>query len=67
MKYKGVIFSSEEDYVYLAKSIIVGVGLGVLIGILIRKIILTFAIGGVIGILYSFIYFIYRIVKRNKS
>ncbi|GAB6168539.1 hypothetical protein JCM1393_09990 [Clostridium carnis] len=57
---------SEEDYDYLAKGIALGVGCGILVGGFTGNVILTFAAGGVIGILGAFIYSFYR-KSKNKN
>lgn len=63
VKFLEKMILSDKDYEYLTKGIAIGVGTGVLVGAIIGNITLTFAAGGVIGILSAFIYSIY---KRNR-
>ncbi len=61
------IILSDKDYEYLTKGIAMGVGIGVLIGPIVGNIQLTFAAGGVIGIISAFGYSYYKKVKRHKK
>lgn len=61
------IILSDKDYEYLTKGIAIGVGLGVLIGAFVGNITLTFAAGGVAGILSAFIYSIYKRKKCSEQ
>ena len=61
------IILSEQDYEYLTKGIAIGVGIGTLVGLLLENVILSFASGGVIGIILSLIYSCYKKVKKNKK
>lgn len=63
VKFLEKMILSDEDYEYLTKGIAIGVGTGVLIGAIVGNVTLTFAAGGVIGILSAFVYSIY---KRKK-
>lgn len=65
VKFLEKMILSDKDYEYLTKGIAVGVGTGVLIGTIIGNVTLTFAAGGVIGILSAFIYSIYKRRKVN--
>lgn len=60
------IILSDKDYEYLTKGIAMGVGLGIVIGIIIGNITLSFAAGGVIGIIGAFIYSCYKKMKVKK-
>lgn len=55
---------SDEDYDYLAKGIVIGAGIGILLGLFIDNIILTFSGGSVVGIILSLGYSFYR---KSKS
>ena len=63
VKFLEKMILSDKDYEYLTKGIAIWVGTGVLVGAIIGNITITFAAGGVIGILSAFIYSIY---KRNR-
>lgn len=55
---------TDNDYESIARSIVIGVTVGSVIGIFLYKTVLFFAIGGLIGILLG-IFSIYR--KTNKA
>lgn len=57
---------SEEEYEYLTKGIAIGVGIGIFIGTFVGNILLTFAAGGVIGIIGGLIYSAYKKVKNKR-
>lgn len=57
---------SEEGYVYLTKGIAIGVGIGIFVGAFLENIILTFAAGGVIGMIGGLIYSAYKSFKKKK-
>lgn len=65
VKFLEKMILSDKDYEYLTKGIAVGVGTGVLIGTVVGNVTLTFAAGGVIGILSAFMYSIYKRKKIN--
>lgn len=65
VKFLEKMILSDKDYEYLTKGIAVGVGTGVLIGTVVGNVTLTFAAGGVIGILSAFMYSIYKRRKIN--
>lgn len=62
--FKNIILS-EKDYECLAKAIAMGVGIGIITGIILDNVVLFFALGGVIGIITSFI--MCTITKFNKN
>lgn len=66
VKFLEKMILSDKDYEYLTKGIAIGVGTGVLIGTIVGNVTLTFAAGGVIGILSAFIYSIYKRKKVNN-
>lgn len=61
------IILSDQDYEYLTKGIVIGVGVGILVGLLLENVIFGFASGGVIGIISSFIYSYYKKVRKNNK
>lgn len=65
VKFLEKMILSDKDYEYLTKGIAIGVGTGVLIGTIVGNVTLTFAAGGVIGILSAFIYSIYKRRRVN--
>ena len=65
VKFLEKMILSDKDYEYLTKGIAIGVGTGVLIGTIVGNETLTFAAGGVIGILSAFIYSIYKRRRVN--
>ena len=58
------LFLSEKDYEYLAKSIILGVVIGIFIGIAIDNIVLAFSACTAMGIFFSFLYSLYKKFKN---
>ena len=58
---------SDKDYEYLTKGIAGGVGLGVLVGLIVGNITLTFAAGGVIGIIMAIVYSYYKKWKKQHG
>lgn len=66
VKFLEKIILSDKDYEYLTKGIAIGVGTGILVGAVAGNITLTFAAGGVIGILSSLIYSAYKKIKINE-
>lgn len=60
------IILSDKDYEYLTKGIAAGVGVGVLVGSIIGNVTLTFAAGGVLGILISLAYSIYKKINNIR-
>lgn len=60
---------TDKECENLAKGIAIGVGCGILVGVVIGNITLTFAAGGVIGIIGSLIYSSYEKhkLKGNKK
>lgn len=59
------IILSENDYECLTKAIAIGVGIGIITGLILDNVILFFALGGIIGIITSFIKC--SITKFNKN
>jgi uncharacterized membrane protein YoaK (UPF0700 family) len=57
---------SEEDYDYLAKGIAIGAGVGVLIGLFVDNIILSFSAFTALGIIVSVAYSFYKKNKRKS-
>lgn len=62
--FKNIILS-EKDYECLTKAIAMGVGIGIITGLILDNVVLFFALGGVIGIITSFI--MCTITKFNKN
>lgn len=58
---------SDKDYEYLTKGIAGGVGLGILLGVVVGNITLTFAAGGVSGIIIAVIYSYYKKLKKRDG
>ena len=61
------LFLSEEDYDHLAKSIILGTGIGILIGIFIDNIILSFSACTAIAISFSLLRLLYKKLNIYKK
>lgn len=55
---------SDREYEIVSKGIAIGSGIGIGIGAIVTNITLFFALGGVIGIITSFIYAKYQKVKK---
>ncbi|MDV4152678.1 hypothetical protein R0131_17760 [Clostridium sp. AL.422] len=55
----------EEDYDYLAKGIIVGAGIGILIGFIINDTILAFSTCTFIGMTFSLGCSVYKKIKHK--
>lgn len=55
---------SDKDYEYLTKGIAMGVGIGTLIGMILKNIIFGFSVGGVIGIIIALSYSFYKKYKK---
>lgn len=58
---------SDKDYEYLTKGIAGGVGLGILLGVVVGNITLTFAAGGVSGIIIAVVYSYYKKLKKRDE
>lgn len=58
---------SEKDYEYLTKGLALGVGLGTILGALLENVLLFFAFGGVLGIIGSSIFSLYRKFKNDNK
>lgn len=58
---------SDKDYEYLTKGIAGGVGIGILLGVIVGNITLTFAAGGVIGTILAVIYLYYKKSKKQNE
>lgn len=65
MLYKFIL--SDKDYEYLTKGIAGGIGIGILFGVVLGNITLTFASGGVIGIILSVIYSHYKKLRQKDN
>ena len=60
------IILSEKDYECLTKAIAMGVAIGTIIGAILDDVILFFALGGIIGIVTSFILCTIKKFNKNK-
>lgn len=58
---------SDKDYEYLTKGIAGGVGVGILLGVIVGNITLTFAAGGVIGTILAVMYLYYKKSKKQNE
>lgn len=57
---------TEEENEYLAKGIAVGAGLGVLLGVAVDNVVFGFSLGGVLGVLGSLAFSLYK-KHKNKN
>lgn len=55
---------SDREYEMVTKGIAIGVGSGILLGAIVGKITLFFALGGVCGVIFSLIYAKQHKVKK---
>ena len=58
---------SDKECEYLAKGIAIGSGIGICIGAVLNNVALGFAVGGVLGVVGSFLYSLSLKYKKKQA
>jgi hypothetical protein len=66
-KFKELLSVTDDDIRYLAYGIGIGTTAGLILGFFINNISLGFSLGGVLGIIVSAVYSIYKKITSNKE